>query len=111
MVQEIHADVEGLVSRFVAELGKRIRVQRVILFGSYATGSPRPWSDIDLAVVSPDFRGGTEEDHLLLAEVARKITPQIEALPYLPEDLLVPDSRSFEAAILDRGRIVFDRAV
>jgi hypothetical protein len=110
MVQEIHSDVDELVARFVAELGRHIRVQRVILFGSYATGSPRPWSDIDLAVVSPDFEGGTERDHLLLAEVARAITPQIEALPYRPEDLSDPDRRSFEATLVERGRIVFDQA-
>lgn len=33
-----------------------------------------------------DFHGGTEEDHLLLAKVAQQVTPQIEALPYLPEE-------------------------
>ena len=110
MVQEIYPDVEHIVERFVAELRKSIRVERVILFGSYARGNPRPWSDIDLAVVSPDFHGGTEEDHLLLARVARRITPQIEALPYLPEDFIDCDSRTFEASILMNGKVLCGEA-
>lgn len=30
------------------------RIQRVILFGSVARGDPRPGSDVDLLVVTPD---------------------------------------------------------
>lgn len=110
MVQEVYPDVEKIVGEFVGLLRKRIRVRRVILFGSYSRGDPRPWSDIDLAVVSPDFHGGTEEDHLLLAKVARAVTPQIEALPYLPGDFEDCDPRTFEADILARGRIPYDEA-
>lgn len=110
MVQEIYTDVEEVVNRFISALKKHIRVQRVILFGSYARGNPRPWSDIDVAVISPDFHGGTEEDHMLLAKVARSITPQIEAIPYLPEDLEKCDARSFEAEIQRSGKTLLDKA-
>lgn len=110
MVQEVYKNVEEVVEKFTNELKKKIRVERVILFGSYARGTPRPWSDIDLAVVSPDFHGGTENDHLLLAATARHVTPQIEAIPYLPEDFVDCDSRSFEADILKNGRILYDKA-
>ena len=110
MVQEIYPNVEEIVEKFISELKKRIYVQRVILFGSYARGTPRPWSDIDLAVISPDFHGGTEEDHLLLAEIARKVTPQIEAIPYMPEDFLQCEAQSFEADVLKFGKVLFDEA-
>ncbi|MBN1283202.1 MAG: nucleotidyltransferase domain-containing protein [Proteobacteria bacterium] len=110
MVQEIYPDVERIVKLYIDALKRRVRIQRVILFGSYARGNPRPWSDIDLVVISPDFHGGTEDDHLLLAEVARHITPQIEALPYLPDDFLDCDSRSFEADILRSGKVIYDEA-
>ena len=110
MVQEIYQDVEHVVIEFITALKKRISVERVILFGSYARGTPRPWSDIDLVVISPDFHGGTEEDYLLLAEVARSITPQIEAIPYLPADFENCDSRSFEAEILRKGKVLFGEA-
>jgi uncharacterized protein len=34
---------------------KSLRVDRVILFGSYAHGKPHKDSDLDIAVISPDF--------------------------------------------------------
>ena len=34
-----------------------INVEKAILFGSYASGSQREWSDIDLALVSDKFSG------------------------------------------------------
>lgn len=107
MVQAIYQDVDQLVLTFIQKLKKHIHVEKVILFGSYSRGTPRPWSDIDLAVISPDFHGGTEQDHLLLAKVAREITPQIEALPYLPQDFQELDSTSFEASLLQNGRVFY----
>jgi len=34
-----------------------IRVARMILFGSYAAATAHEWSDIVLALISPDFEG------------------------------------------------------
>lgn len=107
MVQEIYQNVEEIVKNFIKRLSKHVRVERVILFGSYSRGHPRPWSDIDLAVISSDFHGGTEQDHLLLAKIAREITPQIEAIPYLPEDFKDVDPLSFEAALLKEGKTIY----
>ena len=39
------------------ELSKRVRVEEAYLFGSYARGTWIKTSDVDLVVVSPDFRG------------------------------------------------------
>ena len=36
---------------------KGIKIEKAILFGSYATGTQREWSDIDLALVSDKFTG------------------------------------------------------
>ena len=109
MVQAIYENVEEVIFRFIRDLEEQIRVEKVILFGSYARGTPRPFSDIDLIVISPDFHGGTLEDHILLAKVARRITPQIEALPYLPQDFQEADSRSFEGALLHEGKTVYPK--
>jgi len=48
----------GLVSlsairRYVRQIAKRFRPDKVILFGSYAYGHPTPDSDVDLLVVMP----------------------------------------------------------
>ena len=48
--------ITTLIRRYIAALEARgIPVERVILFGSYASGNPDEWSDIDIAVISPKF--------------------------------------------------------
>ena len=39
-----------------------VTFKRVILFGSYARNQANQWSDIDLALVSDDFNGGSLAD-------------------------------------------------
>jgi hypothetical protein len=43
-------------------------VDKVILFGSYAYGTPRRESDIDLAVIAPDFNKNPLEELYLLSQ-------------------------------------------
>jgi uncharacterized protein len=48
--------ITTLIRRYIATLEARgIPVERVILFGSHASGHPDEWSDIDIAVISPKF--------------------------------------------------------
>ena len=48
--------ITTLIRRYIAALEARgILVERVILFGSHASGHPDEWSDIDIAVISPTF--------------------------------------------------------
>jgi predicted nucleotidyltransferase len=51
---EATADAGSLIRRTLSYLGRRIRVQQAILFGSHARGAADQWSDVDLAVVSQD---------------------------------------------------------
>jgi len=39
------------IKKFAAEIGRRFRPAKIILFGSYAYGKPTPDSDVDLLVV------------------------------------------------------------
>jgi len=50
-------EVADIIRSVVGELEPRIPVTKLILFGSYAGGSPKRWSDIDIAVISPAFSG------------------------------------------------------
>ncbi len=42
---------------FKEEVERDMAVKKMILFGSFASGKVRRWSDIDLIIVSPNFRG------------------------------------------------------
>lgn len=44
------------LKEFKNKLSKKINVQKMLLFGSYATGGYGKHSDVDLIIVSPNFR-------------------------------------------------------
>ncbi len=40
-----------VIHRLARQIAKQFKPQKIILFGSYARGKPRPESDVDLLVV------------------------------------------------------------
>ncbi|MSQ15290.1 MAG: nucleotidyltransferase domain-containing protein, partial [Dehalococcoidia bacterium] len=59
IMRTVATDVELTKSmeEFATLLQKGIRLEALILFGSYVNGRPDEWSDFDIAVISPDFEG------------------------------------------------------
>jgi uncharacterized protein len=52
----VAGDVREKIERYLeAVRGLGIPVRRAVLFGSWARGEAREWSDIDLVIVSPVF--------------------------------------------------------
>lgn len=60
---------------------RRIRISKVILYGSRASGTARKYSDIDVAVVSPDFGKDSFREGVKLFEIAGEVDPRIEPVP------------------------------
>ncbi len=61
---------------------KGLPVRFAVLYGSFARGDEREWSDIDLVVVSPVFDGQAKnEDINLLWRVAGRTDTRIEPIP------------------------------
>ena len=82
---------EHLLARFRDALASHdIPVSQLILFGSYAKGAPKPWSDLDVCVVSPIFGKNRYDEMVLLGHIAGEIEPMIEPHPYHPKDLADP---------------------
>ncbi|MBI5555748.1 MAG: nucleotidyltransferase domain-containing protein [Elusimicrobia bacterium] len=78
--------IRGVVAKFIEVLIKKgIRVDRVILYGSFATGKIHEGSDIDIAVVSPDFGKDRFEEGKMLFQSAWRIDPRIEPVPISSE--------------------------
>ncbi len=78
-----------------------IRVERAILFGSYARGNAGEWSDIDIAIVSPDFSGIRFYDSKRLIPFLLKIDTRIELHPFRPEDFT--EDNDFVREIIKNG--------
>ena len=93
------------VKRFRASLeALGIRVERMVVFGSCAAGTATEHSDIDLAVVSDDFRGMNLVKRLEtigLALAKGRIMEPIEALGYTREEF---DSREEGTLVADEIR-------
>ncbi len=66
---------------------KGIKISKVILFGSYAKGTAKPDSDIDLAVISSQFGKDNFQEMIFLRKLAIRIDSHIEPLPFSPKDL------------------------
>jgi predicted nucleotidyltransferase len=82
---QIAPDVLASVERFLAFVRQRLRVEAAYLYGSQAVGSARPWSDIDVAVVSPDFSENLFQERVTLMQWAAAIDDRIEPQPFTPE--------------------------
>ena len=62
-----------VIKKFVETLKQEgISIDRVILYGSYASGRMRPDSDIDVAVVSRNFGKDRVEEGMTLFRIAGK---------------------------------------
>ncbi len=71
-----------IIEQFVNALGKEgIKVDKVILYGSYTLERQRKYSDIDVAIVSRDFGKDPVEEGMQLFRIAGGIDPRIEPVP------------------------------
>ncbi len=84
MAERCSADnARKITSQYAALLRNHIKLDKVILYGSFAKGKSHIDSDIDVAVVSPDFTGGDRlEDQLKLMRFRRQIDLRIEPIPF-----------------------------
>ena len=70
-----------IIDRFKADIeNKSIKINKIILFGSYAKGNYRGDSDIDVIVISDDFAPMNYWERIdLLSEIIYDIFEPIEA--------------------------------
>ncbi|EKD56815.1 MAG: hypothetical protein ACD_58C00082G0001 [uncultured bacterium] len=105
------AQINKLVQKYVFNLQKKgIRPIKIVLYGSYAKGNPNKWSDLDLIVVSPDFKKYSQLKRLiLLSKATANLSESIEAFGYTPEE--IPDEEDKTPALWDiarkTGKIVY----
>jgi predicted nucleotidyltransferase len=78
----------GSINRYIDLLKQEgIDVSKAILFGSYAKGTAKPESDIDIAIVSSQFGKNNLKEMMLLRRIALKIDSHIEPLPFSPREI------------------------
>ena len=97
-----------IVKRYITELEKhKIPIKKAVLFGSYARGTARPESDIDIALVSEAFTGDRFEDRQRIVPYRRKVDARLEPLPFTPEDF--ENGGIMAEEIKENGITVFEK--
>ncbi|MGE5588786.1 MAG: nucleotidyltransferase family protein [Clostridia bacterium] len=93
----------AITRRYSALLSKQFRAKMVVLYGSYARGTARPDSDIDVAVVVDGLDGDFLDAHTQLFRLTRNVDLRIE--PVLVDE---SNERSgFLKEMLSTGYVVY----
>src|SRR5262249_9888994 len=103
------ADVPAaVIRRFARQVAERFRPDKIILFGSYAYGTPHADSDVEILVLMPT-RNPLDQAFRIHATL----------LPPFPLDILVrtPDNLkwrlaegdSFHSEIVSRGKVLYEK--
>ena len=75
-------EVEQIIARYLAVVGRDVKISDVFLFGSYAKGKAKTDSDIDLCVISPDFGKDEIEEGQYLFKKTIGIDSRLEPVGY-----------------------------
>ena len=82
----VEPEIRDIILQYVNVLTTNgIRVEKAVLYGSYASGNVHAGSDLDLAIVSPDFGKDRFEEGKMLLRIAWRVDPRIEPVPISSE--------------------------
>jgi hypothetical protein len=102
--------IRAAVNAFVRALRPAVRVQEVILYGSYASGQAREESDIDIAVLSDDFARMSELEVIqVLAHRRIYCDSLLMPIGYTPAQFNDPDN-AMAREIARTGRVIYQAA-
>ncbi len=89
---EQHDSLPASIREFIKRVSESgIRIESAYLFGSYARRQAHAWSDIDIAIVSPDFSADRFEERIRLTRLSTEIDTRIEPVPFRPADFTDED--------------------
>ena len=104
--KEVLQTIQGII----AKLSTAYAPERVILFGSYAYGTPRPDSDIDLLIIKDTHerfldRWATVRN--ILSDPKRRVG--IETLVLTPQEVAkrLAEGDQFLAEIMEKGEVLY----
>jgi predicted nucleotidyltransferase len=101
--------LEDELERYISILAEHEKPEKIIVFGSMASGDVHEWSDIDLIIVK-------ETDlpfYQRLRSIRNLLQPKIgvDILYYTPEEFeyLVHNRLFFQQEVLPKGKVLYER--
>ncbi len=103
--------IRSLVNQYIRNLeALGVHVQTVVLFGSYAHNNAGIGSDIDLAIIAPQFaRLNIRERYETLGLANLELRAPIQAIGYSPRQWRYPEQGSFIDEVQRTGRIIYHK--
>ena len=99
------ASLKKILGEVEKLLRKKVAVESIFLFGSYALGNPHEYSDIDIAVFSSDIeKMSIEERARLAAEIKLKVDSAVELHLFSTKALKEARPTNFCGYILKTGK-------
>lgn len=83
---EVLPEIETIVRKYITRVKDTKNISRAFIYGSYAKGNPNKWSDIDIAIISPDFSDDLFDERVALMKLALRVDDRLEPSPFRPED-------------------------
>jgi uncharacterized protein len=84
---QLPAKIKNTIDRYLRALSQNnIPIKEAVLFGSYASGANKQWSDIDIALVSEIFKGDRISDKDKIRKITLSVSSEIEVIPFSPAD-------------------------
>lgn len=109
-IEERKQILDAELKRILALIIKQYKPEKIILFGSLATGKIHPYSDIDLVIIKSTDKRFIDRLH----EVHLIAQPRVGVnfIVYTPNEVqaMVEENRYFLAEeILNKGEVLFDK--
>lgn len=103
------SEIKNIVFQYVRELERHgVLVSQIILYGSYAKGKPKDYSDIDIAVVSPSFkRFDIFERQEILCKAHHNFGEPLDPIGLMPEQL--KEKTGFAREVMESGVVVYQK--
>ncbi len=97
------------IQAVVDHIAETFDPEKIILFGSYAYGEPKPWSDVDLLVIIE-----TETPKQLQMNIALSLHDPfgLDILVRTPQEIRrrIPLGDFFLREIMSKGRVLYERS-
>ncbi len=97
----IDSRIMDSIKKYIEKISQYYKIEAIILFGSYAKGTENEDSDIDIAIISSDFKDLIEDGAKLIG-LTWKIDTRIEPHPITTEDYK-KISNPFIREVVDTG--------
>lgn len=81
----------AVLKKFLSRIEKEFPLKEIYVFGFYANGAPREFSDIDVAIVPDNFEGNRFVDREKLAKYVIAVSNDIEVHPFKTDDFTRDD--------------------